>query len=200
MGNMNPSTFQQVRENMEKILVILSEDPENPNSIPNIIERLEQIEEIINNITKPDAGGDIGTDENNNIIVYGVTLVTEFSDTDTAPASYKRNVTYELKKPSAIGLNETPGFESDYILVMTYTNNLEEGESVDLYKYRGQQIAVGANAVLYTRTGTEDSNSWGEWVAVTSAGGGGSSVKQWINADVEPIDQQEGDYWTKSIE
>lgn len=197
MGEMNPSTFQQVRENMNKILAILSEDPENPDSLPNIIDRLEKIEEIINNITKPDTGGDIGTDTNGNIIVYGVTLVTEFAEEDTTPASYKRNVTYELKKPSAIGLNEIPGFESEYVLVMTYTHNLKEGETVDVFKYRGQQIAVGANAVLYTRTGTEDSNAWGEWVAVTSAGK--STTKQWIHADVEPVDQEEGDYWTKTI-
>lgn len=198
MGEMNPSTFQQVRENMNKILAILSDDPENPDSLPNIIDRLKKIEEIITNITDPDTGGDISTDTNGNIIVYGVTLITEFAEEDTTPASYKRNVTYELKKPSAIGLNEIPGFESEYVLVMTYTHNLKEGETVDVFKYRGQQIAVGANAVLYTRTGTEDSNAWGEWVAVTSAGGG-STTKQWVHADVEPVDQEEGDYWTKTI-
>ena len=201
MGNMNPSTYQQVRENMEKLLDLMKVDPENPNTIPSIIERLEDLEKVVNNITDPDSGsGDLGQDENGNVYVYGITLITEFAEVNTAPASYKRDITYELKKPSAVSLKDTPGFEAEYVLIMTFTHNLREGESVDVFKYAGQQIAVGANAVLYTRTGVSDGSSWGEWVAVTPAGGGTTPVKkQWVAADTEPSDQETGDYWSKPI-
>lgn len=202
-GTMNPSTFQQVRENMEAIFKFLgSLDPgtEIP-SISDIVDRLEKLEEDLNNIIEnPGGGGDTSVEEDGSIKVYGVSLVTEFADENLTPAAYTRDVTFELKKPSVVGLNSFTGFEEDkYSLVVTYKHNLVKNELVDSLDYCAQQMAFGAKMIQYARTASDTSQeaTWGPWAAVVPEAA--KAEKQFIQSDTEPENQPEGDYWCEPI-
>lgn len=201
--SMNPSTFQQVRENMEAILKFIgSMDP--GGDIPTfseIIERLEKVEEDLTNIIdNPTGGGDTSVEEDGSIKVYGVTIVTQFADENITPAAYTRDVTFELKKPSVVGLNSFDAFASDeYILMITYKRNLAAGEMVDMMEYKAQQVAFSNSMVQYTRSASDTSAlaQWGAWESVIPEL---KIDKQFIQSETEPENQPEGDYWCEPIE
>ena len=198
-GTMNPSTYQQVRENMERIADLFGS---GDSSIEKILERLEAIEETVTNIVDPPSGsGDITTNIDGSLVVNGVTIQTQFADENLTPAAYTRDVTFELKKTSVVGLNSyTPFATRTYALVITYKHNLVEGEEVDLYNYAPQQIAYGDGMVGYTRTASDNTSqaSWpSTWTPVVSESE--AAPKQWIQSETEPENQSEGDYWCEPL-
>lgn len=189
---MNPSTYAQVRENMENLLKILGDGSE----FSKLFERLDEVEQQLEKITNPTPGsGDITTNPEGNLIVYGVTIVTQFANSETTPESYTRDVTFELKSPAIIGLTADDGFSAPYVLMVTYKHNLAEGVEVDEFTYRSQQVAYGDNMVAYTRTANEDNSAWGEWGPQLGTGAG----TQWIESTTEPVDQDPGGYWCEPI-
>lgn len=200
-GEMNPSTYQQVRENMNRLEEFFGGGG-GSGSLQDLIDRVSNLEEVINSITNPDAGsGDIIQNEDGSLTVLGVTIVTDFADTDTTPGSYTRDVTYELKNTTVVGLNSFSAFSGmNYAMVVTFKHNLATDESVDAFEYRPQQIAYGNNGVMYCRTATDatSSASWGGWVAVQPEVP--EQQKQWMQSDTEPSNQTTGDYWCEPIE
>ena len=198
--DMNPSTYQQVRENMRTIAEFLGSGGDIP-SLSEILERLDTVEETVNNIVdNPSGGGDVTVEENGSIRVNGITIVTQFSDTDITPAAYTTDVTFELKKPSAVGLDTIEGFDSNYVLIVTYKHNLINGEQVDLFEYIPQQVAYSKTMQGYTRAATDASSSasWGEWAPIISESE--KAQKQFIQSEAEPETQVEGDYWCEPLE
>ena len=200
---MKQSTYQQVRENMEKLAAFIGDG--DIASIQEIINRISALEDNMDKILNPDAGGsgtsgsDIVPDAEGNLMVMGVRILTEFSDMDTMPNTYLRDVTFELKKTSVIGLSGVEGFTNEYVLVITYKHNLALDESVDLYNYKPQQLAYGDSMTMYGRIAQEGNAAWNNWFPVSSAGGGGGG-NNFIVSDSEPQDQEEGDYWCEPIE
>ena len=142
---------------------------------------------------------DIVPDEDGNLMVMGVRILTEFSDTDTTPNTYLRDVTFELKKTSVIGLSGVEGFTNEYVLVITYKHNLALNESVDLYNYKPQQLAYGDSMTMYGRIAQEGNAAWNNWFPISSVGGGGGG-NNFIVSDSEPQDQEEGDYWAEPLD
>ena len=203
MAEMKQSTYQQVRENMEKLAAFIGDG--DIASIQEIINRISALEDNMDKILNPDAGGsgtsgsDIVPDAEGNLMVMGVRILTEFSDMDTMPNTYLRDVTFELKKTSVIGLSGVEGFTNEYVLVITYKHNLALNESVDLYNYKPQQLAYGDSMTMYGRIAQEGNAAWNNWFPVSSAGGGGGG-NNFIVSDSEPQDQEEGDYWCEPIE
>lgn len=200
MAEMKQSTYQQVRENMEKLAAFIGDG--DITSIQEIINRITSLEENMNNILNPGggtgtSGSDIVPDANGNLMVMGIRILTEFSDMDTTPNTYLRDVTFELKKTSVIGLSGIEGFTNEYVLVVTYKHNLASDESVDLYNYKPQQMAYSDAMTMYARIAQEGNAAWNTWVPVSSAGGGGNNF---IVSDSEPDDQDEGDYWAEPLD
>lgn len=203
MAEMKQSTYQQVRENMEKLAAFIGDG--DIASIQEIINRIAALEDDMDKILNPDAGGsgtsgsDIVPDAEGNLMVMGVRILTEFSDMDTMPNTYLRDVTFELKKTSVIGLSGVEGFTNEYVLVITYKHNLALNESVDLYNYKPQQLAYGDSMTMYGRIAQEGNAAWNNWFPVSSAGGGGGG-NNFIVSDSEPQDQEEGDYWAEPLD
>lgn len=202
MAEMKQSTYQQVRENMEKLAAFIGDG--DITSIQEIINRITALEGNMDKILNPDTGGsgtsgsDIVPDAEGNLMVMGVRILTEFSDVDTTPNTYLRDVTFELKKTSVIGLSGVEGFTNEYALVITYKHNLVSNESVDLYNYKPQQLAYGDSMTIYGRIAQEGNAAWNDWFPVSSAGGGGGG-NNFIVSDNEPEDQEEGDYWAEPL-
>lgn len=203
MAEMKQSTYQQVRENMEKLAAFIGDG--DITSIKEIIDRIIALEEDMDKIMNPGGGGsgtggsDIVPDEDGNLMVMGVRVLTEFSDTDTTPNAYLRDVTFELKKTSVIGLSGVEGFTNEYVLVITYKHNLALNESVDLYNYKPQQLAYGDSMTIYGRIAQEGNAAWNNWFPISSAGGGDGG-NNFIVSDSEPQDQEEGDYWAEPLD
>lgn len=199
---MNPSTFQQVRENMKRLNDFFGDGSGGTGSIQDIINRLESLEETINNIVSPDTpgAGDIIQNEDGSLSVAGVTIVLDFADENTTPGAYLRDVTFELKNTEVVGLSDIEAFTGmNYAMVVTYKHNLKDGEQVDSYQYLPQQIAYGNNGVMYCRTAsdTSDTASWGEWMAVIPEIP--EQQKQWVQSETEPQNQNIGDYWCEPL-
>ena len=203
MAEMKQSTYQQVRENMEKLAAFIGDG--DITSIQEIINRITALEDDMDKILNPDTGGsgtsgsDIVPDAEGNLMVMGVRILTEFSDMDTMPNTYLRDVTFELKKTSVIGLSDVEGFTNEYVLVITYKHNLALNESVDLYNYKPQQLAYGDSMTMYGRIAQEGNAAWNNWFPISSAGGGGGG-NNFIVSDSEPQDQEEGDYWAEPLD
>lgn len=193
--NMNPSTFAQVRENMRNIQEILIGDE---SDLSKLIEKVDQIQNTLDTIMNPPSGsGDVVPDNDGNLQVYGITIMTQFADTDVLPAAYTRDVTYELKRPSAVGLQDLEEFSAGYILMATFKRNMVAGETVDIFGYNSQQIAYGKSMVGYTRTAIDNNSRWGAWEGQPSGGRGAGG--QWVESVTEPEDQEPGDYWCEPL-
>lgn len=196
---MNPSTFLQVRENMNRLNEFFGGGGSG-GSIQDIFDRLDQLEENIDNIinNNPSGSGDITIGEDGEMVVNGITISLNFPDTDTTPGSYTRDVTFELKQPTAIGLGETEGFDNQYCIVVTYKHCVDEGE-IDTINFVPQQVAYGKNMIGYTRTASDVSAqaSWGAWGPVVAEQE--EVQKQWVQSTSEPQNQTEGDYWAEPI-
>ena len=203
-GQMNPSTYQQVRENMERLLRLIGdEDPSMSytdvvNNIEIIKNELDDIKEMLN--PDPSTGGasDITTDADGNIRVYGIQIITQNAELNNPPTAYTRDVTFELKSTAAVGLSTIDGFSNRYCIVITYKHNLPSGESVDTFKYVPQQVAFGDNFKTVSRNAQTNNSEWGTWHAITEE----YVVKfpVFVDQESEPSDQKAGDYWFKDIE
>lgn len=203
-GKMNPSTYQQVRENMKLLNDFFGDGTGGSGSgtsYKELIERIEKMEDTITKIVEnPTGGGDTIVKPDGTIKVYGLSVDVQHADADITPGAYTRDITYELKKPAVVKLDKIGGFEGKYVLICTYKRNLETGESVDLYEYKPQQVAYSSTMTAYTRTASDATSSavWGEWVPVIAEAE--KAAKQIIQSETEPLTQTEGDYWCEPIE
>ena len=217
---MNPSTYKQVVDNMEKITQLIEElrtltgkvdaDSETIKSLSAKIETMskelgdltdlpmtvkemyEVIKEVEDKILNPDPT----TNTEDGVKVVGIHTNTTNKDTDTAPNSYKQGLTLELKKTDAIGLKGQEGITKDYVFVITLNQDSAiAGESaVASGKYSIQQIAYGDTAgIEYSRVSTSDTK-WGDWSKMSGEGG-----NQIVQSDTQPTDQKAGDYWCEPI-
>jgi len=188
------STYQQVIENMRYIqdtilpkIDILNDTVFNPDN------------------TAGNTNSDMIVDENNQLKVVGVTIVTDNKGQDTPPSSYSRNVTYELKETSAVGLVGKDGITLNHVLIKTIAMDEEEG--VD---YPAWQTAYGdvAMTTYFRKAGAND--TWGDWVKVVDM----QEIlekneeliqqlthKQFVQSDNQPADdvQEVGDYWMQPL-
>lgn len=209
-GVMNPSTYQQVRENMKRLNEFFGDGGSGSGGLTEIMQTLQELKADIEKLEESlgggtgggTAGGDLVQDENGNIMVYGVRIVTQFADEDLTPAAYTRDVTFELKKTDVVGLNAMPGFTAGaYVLVITYKHNLPTGESVDPFAYLPQQIAYGTNMKAYTRTSVDTAGSaWSSpWTEVNPASEFTFNHPIFVQSETEPSDLKESDYWFEPL-
>lgn len=209
-GVMNPSTYQQVRENMKRLNEFFGDGGSGSGGLTEIMQTLQELKAEIEELETALGGGDSGggttggdlvQDENGNIMVYGVRIVTQFADEDLTPAAYTRDVTFELKKTDIVGLNTMPGFTGAYVLVITYKHNLPTGESVDPFAYLPQQVAYGANMKAYTRTSVDTTGSaWSSpWTEVNPASEFTFNHPIFVQSETEPSDLKESDYWFEPL-
>lgn len=208
-GVMKPSTYQQVRENMKRLDEFFGGGGGDPGSLTEIMETLDELRSDIDALESAlgggsgggSTGGDLVQDEDGNIMVYGVRIVTQFADEDLTPAAYTRDVTFELKKTEVVGLNAIPGFSGAYVLIVTYKHNLPVGESVDPFAYLPQQVAYGTNMKAYTRTSVDTAGSaWSTpWTEVNPAGEFTFNYPIFVQSETEPDDLKESDYWFEPL-
>ena len=203
---MKPSTYQQVRENMTKLFELLGDGSDIEN-LSELVAKVNDLATKVDNLINQGggsgggAGGDITVDpDTGSMTVNGITVITNFVDVDTTPGSYTRDVTFELKQCSSIGLGSNSAFTGmNHCIVVTFKHTLVEGESVDTYQFKPQQIAYGNNAVMYSRTASDATSSatWGGWMAVIPEIP--EQQKQIIQSDTEPENQAVGDYWCEPL-
>lgn len=209
-GVMNPSTYRQVRENMKRLNEFFGDGGSGSGGLTEIMQTIQELKDDIEKLEESlgggtgggTAGGDLVQDENGNIMVYGVRIVTQFADEDLTPAAYTRDVTFELKKTDVVGLNAMPGFAAGaYVLVITYKHNLPTGESVDPFAYLPQQIAYGTNMKAYTRTSVDTAGSaWSSpWTEVNPASEFTFNHPIFVQSETEPSDLKESDYWFEPL-
>lgn len=210
-SEMNPSTYLQVKENMKRISDFLDGGGSGGltlEEIQNILNQIQQdIDDIENALNPPDpgtgggSGGDTIINDDGVIQVYGVRLLTGFYNVNTTPNSYTRDVTFELKQPTVIGLNGREGFANSLCVVVTYKHNLQEGESADTFNYLPQQVAYGSGMQSFTRTAASDGASWGAW---SEASGGTVAPEKvtfpvFVESSTEPTNQKAYDYWLEPL-
>lgn len=210
---MNPSTFLQVRENMERLSQFFDSSGEEGGGltleeIQNLLNQIQQDITEINEAINPSDPGTGGSTTGDTMInnegvlqVYGVRLQTGFYNVSTTPNSYTRDVTFELKTPTAVGLNGREGFTGNFCLVITYKHNLQKGESAATFNYLPQQIAYGSNMFSYTRTSARNGASWGAWSEVSGGDVEPSQVTfpVFVESVSEPTNQKANDYWLEPI-
>lgn len=221
---MNPSTYKQVVENMEKITQLIEElrtltgkvdaDEESIKFLSDKIEAMSKelgdltdlpmtvkemyavIKEVEDKILNPTTNtGDIVNTEDG-VKVVGIHTNTTNKDTDTAPNSYKQGLTLELKKTDAISLKGQEGITKDYVFVITLNQDSAiAGESaVASGKYSIQQIAYGDTAGIEYSRVSISDTKWGDWSKMSGEGG-----NQIVQSDTQPTDQKAGDYWCEPI-
>jgi len=189
-----PSTYQQVIKNMrnleERLLpladllekTIFNKDPPKPN---------EPVSDVIFNYI------------DQRMKALGVTMNTDDKDKILRPIDYLRDVTWELKKISVIGLTGKIGFNLSYCTLLTVRVH-----DPNVVGYPTWQCAYGdVNMELWYRQAT-DGYTWGKWIKV-------HDVKRMLNeypdlieklshrqiimSDSQPTDQEEGDFWIETI-
>ena len=188
------STYQQVIENMRYIqdeilpkISILNDTVFNPNNTPT------------------SGKNDIVVDPDMIMRVVGISIITDNQDVNTPPKDYERNLSYEVKKTSAVNLVDKEGITLDHVLIKT----IKMGNS-DI-EYPAWQTAYGDIAMtMYCRKAIDD-NTWEEdWVKVVDLQEmiknnqefiDKLTRKQFVASSVEPEPdaQEEGDYWFEPV-
>ena len=227
ISKMNPSTYIQVRENMEKLMALVSKVNEiseatgdidtikdeiakinedidklgDLSDVPMTIKEITTIIEEINNKIlnpEPDAGGDLINTEDG-VKVIGIHANTTDSENDTAPNAYKQGMTLELKKASAVGLSDKEGINKEYVFVLTFVQDSSiKGESaIANDKYSCQQVAYADIAGVQYSRTSSDNIAWSDWAEMS---GSGSGHIQWVESTTEPVDQLSGDYWCEPLD
>lgn len=223
---MNPSTYKQVVENMEKITQLIEElkaltgkvetDEESIKTLSAKIEAMSKelgdltdlpmtvkemyavIKEVEDKILNPDPATNTGDIVNteDGVKVVGIHTNTTNKDTDTAPNSYKQGLTLELKKTDAINLKDMEGITKDYVFVIT----LNQDSAI-----AGESaVASGKYSIQQIAYGdtagieySRVNTSDTKWGDWSKMSGEGG--KQIIQSDTQPTDQKAGDYWCEPI-
>lgn len=223
---MNPSTYKQVVENMEKVAQLVDElknltgkvdtDEESIKSLSDKIDAMskelgdltdlpmtvkemyEVIKEVEDKVLNPDPTTNTGdiVSTDDGVKVVGVHTNTTNKDSDTAPNTYKQGLTLELKKAEVIGLKGQDGITKDYIFVIT----LNQDSAI-----AGESaVASGKYSIQQIAYGdtagieySRVNTSDTKWGDWSKMSGEGGN--QFVQSDTEPTDQKAGDYWCEPI-
>lgn len=223
---MNPSTYKQVVENMEKVAQLIDElkaltgkvetDEDSIKSLSDKIDAMskelgdltdlpmtvkemyEVIKEVEDKVLNPDPTTNTGdiVSTDDGVKVVGVHTNTTNKDSDTAPNTYKQGLTLELKKAEVIGLKGQDGVTKDYIFVIT----LNQDSAI-----AGESaVASGKYSIQQIAYGdiagieySRVNTSDTKWGDWSKMSGEGG--KQFVQSDTEPTDQKAGDYWCEPI-
>ena len=223
---MNPSTYKQVVENMEKVAQLVDElkaltgkvdtDEESIKSLSDKIDALskelgdltdlpmtvkemyEVIKEVEDKVLNPDPTTNTGdiVSTDDGVKVVGVHTNTTNKDSDTAPNSYKQGLTLELKKAEVIGLKGQDGITKDYIFVITLNQDTAIAGET--------AVASGKYSIQQIAYGdtagieySRVNTSDTKWGDWSKMSGEGGN--QFVQSDTEPTDQKAGDYWCEPI-
>lgn len=191
--SINPSTYKQVLDNMTTIIE-LSKTLSSMTGLPATVDELSKTVAQLKNaiITPPETGGVITTPEGAKVV--GLHSNTANAEVNTAPNSYTQGFTLELKSTAAIGLSGRDGITKPFVFVLTFTQDIIEGETpVSEGKYAPMQLAFAdMSSDIYVRSATN--NVWGEWTSQDS-----EFVSPIIQSDTEPVNQPVGHYWCEPI-
>lgn len=206
-GEMNPSTFQQVRENMDKlgdVLIKLGDISDVNMDLKKMEELLEKLEQMFITPNEPDPGpgtgttggvggdSDVGTDPNGNARVFGVHVDTTDPDTNTPPNGYTRGFTISIKKASVVDLAGKAGIGGEYVFVFTIVKDGTEAPEININAY--QMVIMDSANGLYRRN-SDSPSAWGNWMGPEQ-----QKIRlQFVQADVKPSDQIEGEYWCEPL-
>ena len=223
---MNPSTYKQVVENMEKVAQLVDElknltgkvdtDEESIKSLSDKIDAMskelgdltdlpmtvkemyEVIKEVEDKVLNPDPTTNTGdiVSTDDGVKVVGVHTNTTNKDSDTAPNTYKQGLTLELKKAEVIGLKGQDGITKDYIFVIT----LNQDSAI-----AGESaVASGKYSIQQIAYGDTAGIEYSrvntndtKWGDWSKMSGEGGN--QFVQSDTEPTDQKAGDYWCEPI-
>lgn len=168
MGAPFPSTYKQVVENMKRINEIVS----------------NYVQHLVDTIFNPTAWSDGSTDvkfdpTDNKLKVIGTTIASDNPSVQSGPSEYFRNITWETKLTSAMGLSGLPNV-GEYVTVMTVA---VPDHPIWQVAYSDEHMAT------YYRQANDDLATWSDWESV--------GRKQFIQSDVQPERsvQDIGDYW-----
>ena len=188
MAEMNPSTYQQVRENMNEIEKLKNAVGDISSLTMGLEEMQNMLEELQKSILEPSDEGDIKRDENGNIIVEGVHTDSDNPTENTPPSKYTHGLSVSIKKVSTIGLTGKHGITGDYVFVLTVTKDGKTGPAVDPY-----QLAFMNSANGFYRRNSTGGDAWGDWLEPAKA------RPQIVDGRSKPNDQLEGEYWCEPI-
>lgn len=223
---MNPSTYKQVVENMEKVAQLVDElkaltgkvdtDEESIKSLSDKIDAMSKelgdltdlpmtvkemydvIKEVEDKVLNTDPTTNTGdiVSTDDGVKVVGVHTNTTNKDSDTAPNSYKQGLTLELKKAEVIGLKGQDGITKDYIFVITLNQDTAIAGET--------AVASGKYSIQQIAYGdtagieySRVSTSDTKWGDWSKMSGEGGN--QFVQSDTEPTDQKAGDYWCEPI-
>lgn len=223
---MNPSTYKQVVENMEKVAQLVDElktltgkvdtDEESIKSLSDKIDAMSKelgdltdlpmtvkemydvIKEVEDKVLNPDPTTNTGdiVSTDDGVKVVGVHTNTTNKDSGTAPNSYKQGLTLELKKAEVIGLKGQDGITKDYIFVITLNQDTAIAGET--------AVASGKYSIQQIAYGdtagieySRVSTSDTKWGDWSKMSGEGGN--QFVQSDTEPTDQKAGDYWCEPI-
>ena len=193
---MDPSTYKQVVKNAQA-LANLGDLTDVPYDINQLYEYVNKLKEMILDASSTGGDGDITVDTEGNIKVLGVHVNTSNSEVNTLVADYNQGITFEIKNTQVIGIRGSEGFSGNYCLVQTAKQDTSlEGEPNKIEGFTPFQIAYGTDGLYMCRRDAQPDGQWGEWSEISGASGGGG---QFVQADVQPEDQEEGDYWMQPI-
>jgi len=168
MGAPFPSTYKQVVENMKRINEIVS----------------NYVQHLVDTIFNPTAWSDGSTDvkfdpTDNKLKVIGTTIASDNPSVQSGPSEYFRNITWETKLSSAMGLSGLPNV-GEYVTVMTVA---VPDHPIWQVAYSDEHMAT------YYRQANDDLATWSDWESV--------GRKQFIQSDAQPERsvQDIGDYW-----
>lgn len=198
----------------------MSELPKNPNPARNLPSTYQEVlrhttlldDEVMpiinllkNTILNPgdddgDSRSDVVIDDDGNMKVLGVTVVTQYISTDLKPEDYVRDVTYELKDAAVIGLAGKPGVSLRHVTLKTVNVH----DKPDGVNYPAWQCAYGDDRMeMYYRQAVAD-KEWGPWQRVVDLETMFNahpelverfSHRQILESAVLPTTQNPGDYW-----
>lgn len=206
-----PSTYQQVVKNALKIaetiepkLTELAEADEALNerveavegsveevesAVTTLQETVKKIDDSLKPPTDPEkAPGDAELIDGV-FKVKGVAVDVEDQDSDPLPNTFKHDVSYSIKKTTAIGVASFEGFTLDICLVMTVRRS----------ETSYMQLAFGDTTSGLLIRNSVSLTEWGEWV-LFAGGGSGGDHRQIIESETEPEGQEPGDYWAQPID
>lgn len=191
----DPSTYKQVVKNAQA-LANLGDLSDVPYDINQLYEYVNQLKEMILDAPSTGGDGDVTVDTEGNMKVIGIHVNTSNSETNNLIADYNQGITFEIKNTQVIGIRGSEGFTGNYCLVQTAKQDTSlEGEPNTIDGFTAFQIAYGTDGLYMCRRDAQPNGQWGEWSEISGARGGG----QIIQADVQPEDQEEGDYWMQPI-
>ena len=172
-------------------------NPGLADKVEDIASAMDAIEESVDEINETIFNDDPTTEGNSDIhfdpetgemCVTNITIITENAGVNSQPSAYERDITYEFKLASAVGLSGYDGITATHVLIITHCCT---DSSIN---YPVWQAAIGDSEMkMYQRVATSAS-VWGAWTPVS-----GDSHRQIVDSDTQPSGQEVGDYWLETI-